>query len=285
MTDPQLEPLDSDLTELLREERARPAAGAAAKARTLARLSQSLGLPPGQLSPPVKHAAPRPPTSAPSPLAASHAAKLGGWALRVPLSLGTFILGGAVGAGAHAVLTRHPTAETRPAPAPATVTVPRLGADAELPAAGGATGPEATPPPAPRTDIAGPEGARPHGSRSEPISPRDSKTAPPPAGEPSPPENLATRDLTLAAERALLETARTALTRGHLEAAQRALADHLRRFSRGALVEEREALQIRAWVAAGSGDEARAAAEAFRSAHPHSFLQPSIDAALRQVDP
>ncbi len=87
----------------------------------------------------------------------------------------------------------------------------------------------------------------------------------------------------LGRERALLETARAALARGDSAAGLDAIARHAREFPQGRLVEEGDALRVRALVAAGRVAEARTAAEAFRGAHPDSVLQPSVDAALRTL--
>ena len=91
---------------------------------------------------------------------------------------------------------------------------------------------------------------------------------------------LSTERSNLAAERALLDSARSAAAQGEPARVLERVAQHEERFPRGHLVEEREALAIRALLALGRNDEARARADAFRAAYPHSFLMPVIDSAL-----
>ncbi len=89
------------------------------------------------------------------------------------------------------------------------------------------------------------------------------------------------RDTDLAAERALLETARTALGRGQSDAALAAVAAHAERFPRGRLAEERESLAVEALAQAGRAAEARERAARFHRRWPGSLLGPAVDAALR----
>ena len=83
----------------------------------------------------------------------------------------------------------------------------------------------------------------------------------------------------LAAERTMLDVARTALGRGNGANTLVACDDHARRFPRGALAEEREAIAVQALVLEHRGDEARARAERFRKTHPRSILLPAVLAA------
>lgn len=80
----------------------------------------------------------------------------------------------------------------------------------------------------------------------------------------------------LAAERAVLDVARTALGRGDAENALSAATEHAKKFPRGALSEEREAIAVQALAAGGRKDEARARAERFKKAHPDSILLPAV---------
>lgn len=89
-----------------------------------------------------------------------------------------------------------------------------------------------------------------------------------------------TRAQGLAAERALLDVARTALARGAPEEALEATQRHGREYAAGLLSEEREALAIRALMALGRRDEAKARAERFRARFPKSLLLPALDATL-----
>jgi hypothetical protein len=101
-----------------------------------------------------------------------------------------------------------------------------------------------------------------------------------PAVEKTAPSASAPQEGTLAAERAVLDVARSALARGDgahaLEAAER----HGRMFPRGQMAEEREAIAVQALVRLGRVDEARARGDRFRSRFPNSVLGPVIDAAL-----
>jgi hypothetical protein len=83
----------------------------------------------------------------------------------------------------------------------------------------------------------------------------------------------------LAAERAALDVARTALGRGDGANALVACDEHARKFPRGALGEEREAIAVQALVLEHRSDDARARAERFRKTHPRSILLPAVLAA------
>jgi hypothetical protein len=83
----------------------------------------------------------------------------------------------------------------------------------------------------------------------------------------------------LAAERAALDVARTALGRGDGANALAACDEHARKFPRGALGEEREAIAVQALVLEHRSDDARARAERFRKTHPRSILLPAVLAA------
>jgi hypothetical protein len=74
----------------------------------------------------------------------------------------------------------------------------------------------------------------------------------------------------------VLEPARVAVARGEFEKAMRPIAEHARRFKNGRLVEEREALRVKALSGLGRTEEARRAAVAFASRFPRSPLLPAI---------
>ncbi|MDB4936956.1 MAG: hypothetical protein JWP87_3928, partial [Labilithrix sp.] len=78
---------------------------------------------------------------------------------------------------------------------------------------------------------------------------------------------------------AALDVARTALGRGDGPNALAACDDHARRFPRGALGEEREAIAVQALVLEQRTTDARARAERFRKRHPRSILLPAVLAA------
>jgi hypothetical protein len=78
------------------------------------------------------------------------------------------------------------------------------------------------------------------------------------------------------AELHLLREARAAVARGDFAAALPPIAEHARRFKNGRLVEEREALRVKALGGLGRTAEARRAAAAFRSRFPRSVLLPAV---------
>jgi outer membrane protein assembly factor BamD (BamD/ComL family) len=88
----------------------------------------------------------------------------------------------------------------------------------------------------------------------------------------------------LAEENALLEEARQALTRSDAAHALRLLERHQHRFKKAQLVEEREALWVRALLSAGQARAARERAAHFEHAHPGSLLLPSVQQALRKAE-
>lgn len=83
-------------------------------------------------------------------------------------------------------------------------------------------------------------------------------------------------------ERALVDTARTALARGRSADALTAIEEHTRRFPRGRLAEEREALAVQALALTGDRAGALARAARFRRAYPNSIFGSAVD---RAVDP
>jgi hypothetical protein len=78
------------------------------------------------------------------------------------------------------------------------------------------------------------------------------------------------------AELRLLRQTRAAVARGDFAAALTPIAEHTRRFKNGRLVEEREALRVKALVGLGRGEEARHAAADFRARFPRSVLLPAV---------
>jgi hypothetical protein len=87
----------------------------------------------------------------------------------------------------------------------------------------------------------------------------------------------------LAAERALLDAARSAFGRGEGDAALEALARHEKIFPNGQLAEEREALAVRSLVMTQHVGQARARGARFRKLYPGSVMLPAVDAALGAV--
>lgn len=76
----------------------------------------------------------------------------------------------------------------------------------------------------------------------------------------------------LAAERALLDVARAALARGEASDALIAAERHRHDYPDGALVEEREAIAIKALVALGKRDEAAQRLAHLEKTHPNSMV-------------
>ena len=74
----------------------------------------------------------------------------------------------------------------------------------------------------------------------------------------------------------LMRQARAAVARGDFAAALSPITEHARRFRNGRLVEEREALRVKALMGLGRSEEARHAAAAFRARFPRSVLLPAV---------
>jgi outer membrane protein assembly factor BamD (BamD/ComL family) len=91
------------------------------------------------------------------------------------------------------------------------------------------------------------------------------------------------RDRTLAAERGLIEQARTALGREQAATALAALERHARDFPQGALEEERESLLVQALVGAERFDQARKTATRFHKRFPRSIFGAVVDEALNSI--
>jgi len=90
------------------------------------------------------------------------------------------------------------------------------------------------------------------------------------------------RDEGLAAERALLEQARTSLAKGDARRALESLEEHERTFPGARLAEEREVLAIQALAQEGKRNAALERAARFRGAFPDSLMLPAVDASLAQ---
>jgi hypothetical protein len=101
-----------------------------------------------------------------------------------------------------------------------------------------------------------------------------------PEASPSPPEPSSG----LAEQQALLDEARSALTRGEASRALDAIQRHVARFPDTVFEEERQAVVIRASLLLGRSAEARAQTERFVARFPSSLLLPSLRAALSSDD-
>jgi hypothetical protein len=159
---------------------------------------------------------------------------------RIALAASFAVAGAAVGAVAarHARPADAPTASpTRPSPAPAVLVTGRGSPSNESPAM-----------PA---------------ERAVPTAlPRPARSAP--KADP------------FSAELDLLQRAHAAYTRRDFSVALALVVEHARRFPRGHLAEQREALRVRSLVGSGRTDEARRAEAGFATQFPRSVLLPRV---------
>jgi hypothetical protein len=241
-----LPPIDPELRALLRSAKRCDVAPSAAQERVLGRVEMSIGA-----AVAVGLAA-----SATSSVAKGASRRvIAGW-LAGPLAKTSlvFVVGGITGAG----ITRA----IAPAPVPQVVYVDRpVGVVPAKPA----KAPDLAPAPSPA---------------SESAAERSAATASSPA-LPSPPAS--SRGNQLAAERGLLDVARTALGRKDGESALAALLQHQQRFPRGALSEERDAMMVQALILQQRFGEAKAQGQAFRKRYPGSVLGPRVKSAIESI--
>jgi hypothetical protein len=109
----------------------------------------------------------------------------------------------------------------------------------------------------------------------------EAKPPPTPPAPVEPPSPVAPPgDASLARERELVETARSALLRANAPGALAALQAHAEQFPAGRLEEERESLWVQALALEQDGGAARARAAAFHLKFPLSLLGPTVDAAV-----
>ena len=247
------DPLPESLRPWVDAEKACPEPPADACQRTMSRLSATLGLPP-DLGPPTS--LPANPSS--PPLVPTGHSVTGILARGTYRTVATFLVGAAVGAAVYGTVSgprRAPTPQMAP--------------------------------------------ARPTQIENSPPSPVSTVVAPemPPAPEPAPrpaatvatvrgngePAVGGSRDGGLAAERNLIEMARTALARGRVDGALALLRRHARQFPKGQLGEERDSLLIQAWVAKGDHAQARERAASFRRHHPTSLFLPAVEQAMQSI--
>lgn len=242
---PEPEPLASDVLALLRAERSIVDLEPAAKAAILASVEARLILPP------VPGGAGGGGGAGGSAAGAAGAAGL----TRVVAALAvTFAAGIATGAVIAPRLDAPRLAQTAPTVAPAPVaTSPAVRASATLESVPVSALPSAPTPSAPRA-----------------VKPEAAEQAELPA--------LAARGLGV--ERSLLDVARSALARGEAAEALDAVDRHARDYPDGALVEEREALAIKALMALGRRDEARERAARFELRFPNGLLLRAVRGAV-----
>lgn len=84
----------------------------------------------------------------------------------------------------------------------------------------------------------------------------------------------------MAAERLLLDEARTAFASGDYDRSLDRLQRHKDRFAGGVLTEEREALAVRSLAALGKRSEAITRAQAFVARYPESIMRPAVEGAV-----
>jgi pyruvate/2-oxoglutarate dehydrogenase complex dihydrolipoamide acyltransferase (E2) component len=240
------------LAELIDAEKSLPDPPPEVGQRVLSRLSASLALPAG---PAADVPCPAGPAASPPP-AGSGLVEHGvaGLARRALLP---FLVGAAVGAAGYGTVQhlRHEVAPAPPAGPAASAPAPAV------PPAPAPAPPERAPQPPPATAPA----AAPS---------RASEREAPPAGS---------RDRGLAAERKLVEMARTALARGQTDSALATLRRHAHAFPRGQLAEERDSLHVQALVAKGDFSAARQRAVRFHRQFPGSLFSPVVDQAVRSI--
>jgi hypothetical protein len=262
------ERLPPELDAFLAPERRRPDPPAEVQGEVLARIGATLGWPGGPGpgpggSDPSGGAPPGGHTGAGS-LAARGAKHLATGSLLKTVA--TLVVGGVIGSGVHEAYDR---AHDRRAERARTVVVaPPVAAPAAPPAAAPpATAP--APAPEPAAAVGGvPAGSAPpraeHVARGEHVEARE-------------------RDRSLAAERALIEQARTALAREQGAAALAVLERHARDFPEGELAEERESLQVQALVGLERFEQARKVAARFHRRYPRSIFAAVVDEAVRSI--
>jgi hypothetical protein len=220
--------------------------------RVLGRLAATLSLSPAAVA-----AASAVPLSPPASLPAASSGVLGAWAsagLKLKLLVTMSALAAAVGLG---TLLREPRSHSTPAPPTVTAVSSPVTRDFEPPVQAPAPlGSAVTAPP--RLDH----------RDALPASTTSGATADPPG--PS----------SLAEERGLLDSARSALTAGDGRGALQTLSAHERRFPRGRLIEERESLIVQAVAHTAGPAAARQRLTLFRRHFPKSIFLPALQAVV-----
>lgn len=240
-----LTPLAPDLADLLAAEKRSVELGDAQRANLLSRIASTVGG-----LPPVDGGEGNPPGAPPAPSGLVRALT----AHPVRLALATFLAGGLLGAAIDRAATRATTSAPPPPASVAPASSPPSVATVERPTMSVTHLPDA---PAPAS-------------------------APPPRAPPPVAIDPITKDTALAAERTLIDTAKTALGRRDDAAALETLDRHARSYPRGVLSEEREALKVQALVGAKRVAEARVCAEHFKKTYPGSMLTAVVDDALQK---
>jgi hypothetical protein len=118
-----------------------------------------------------------------------------------------------------------------------------------------------------------------------PVEPAVPRAEPAPAAARPHPGRTAPKGDPFAAELELLQRAHTAYTRRDFSVALALVAEHARRFPRGRLAEQREALRVRSLAGAGRADDARRAAAEFAAQFPRSVLLPRVAGSPASAEP
>jgi hypothetical protein len=237
--------LDPHSIEILRRGR-KPSREAYARVRAKLWTAIGAGGSPPSSSPPSSHGAP----TSPSGAAPSETLRAGTWAAsKGTLALVAFLAGGITGAALYAGLEKRlpPRVVTVDRPAPSTTASALAGGLTPLPTVNAIASPLSSSTTEARVSFSGI-----HGSQ-------------------------------LAAERALLDEARSALIQGEAAGAIERLERHRRTFANPILDEERDAMEVEALVKAGRDNEARARADAFRKRSPTSLFLPTVESAVRSI--
>jgi len=245
MNEHELEPLSSELDDLLQAERTRPSISEETRGRLYSRVAASVAVV-GLVG---------------AGAAAAHGSgatsTIGSFlARKVTIGIASFFLGGLAGAGVHAYATRAP--DVKDAKDAKVVAVQGPSAPAVVTAVSPSVAPTTT------TEI----------------TPVVSVPAVPSATAVAAVANSIGKPSTLKAEDDLLSVARTALKTGDAAGALVVVDDHAKRFPNGQLSQEREALAVQALAKSGRSDEARVRGDRFKKSFPGSLYLPVVEAAL-----
>jgi hypothetical protein len=114
-----------------------------------------------------------------------------------------------------------------------------------------------------------------------PVEPTHLASPPPAAERPKPASSRPpSSSANERSERLVLEAARTALLKRDASAALEAIARHRATFPKGALTEERDALEVQALASLGRTDEARSKGRVFLKNYPQSVFGPAVEASF-----
>ena len=263
-----LPPLGALARKALAAEQTRPDVDSAMQDRVLGRVvaSVAIGVAATAVAAGTAHAAAGASGAGSAGAAGSTGIIAGVTAKTIPWIVAAFIVGGGAGAAIHAAVA--------PAASPVAAPVTAIAPIVTMPSSNG---------PAATSVASGPSVASVESRvpvMQLPSAPSTASSAP--ASHPtSTTSTSGANDVDLAAERALVDRARTALSRGQTKDALDAVDAHATRFPRGRLSEEREALAIDALARSGRLDEATARAARFRTTYPNSVFNGVVDAAVR----